>query len=205
VLVGELMSRSVARVHVATSLREAVGLLGERRVSALPVVDDEDRVVGILSEADVLALQTAADPRSRLRPPDPPSPWPEAVGAVMTPDPVVAHEGSDVAHVGQLMADTGWKSLPVVDDRGALVGMVSRSDVIRALATRDELIRDRVLRDLAQLSGRGWRVEVADGVVTVLGVETEPDGRLATAIASTAPGVRRVVIDGSVMEQPPSP
>jgi CBS domain-containing protein len=123
----------------------------------------------------------------------------------MTPDPVVAHEHSDVAHVGRLMADTGWKSMPVVGEAGVLVGMISRSDVIRALATDDVQIREAVVRDMAQLSDRDWQVEVSDGVVTVLGVRSERDSRLASSIAATAPGVRRVVVAGFEPHEPASP
>jgi CBS domain-containing protein len=95
--------------------------------------------------------------------------------------------------------------MPVVDGDGVLVGMVSRSDVIRVLATADDQIRRRIAHDYAQLTDRQWTVEVTDGLVTVRGVTSERDGRLASAIAATAPGVRRVVVDASTLGAPLSP
>ena len=191
-LVRELMVTAVASVGAESSLAEAVRLLAARRVSALPVVDEARRVVGILSEADVLRLQIAEDPRAHLAPTPPPHPWPATVSAVMTPDPVTAHTGSDVSLVALTMADTGWKSLPVVDEQDRLVGMVSRSDVIAALSTSDEEIRVRVAHDLDQLGRGGWTVAVRNGVVSIHGVVSRKDAALATAVATTVRGVRRV-------------
>jgi len=194
-LVRELMAADVASVPPQSSLAEAVRLLATRRVSALPVVDEGGLVVGILSEADVLRLQIAQDPRAHLAPTAPPEPWPDTVSAVMTPDPVTAHAGSDISSVALTMADTGWKSLPVVDDHDRLVGMVSRSDVIAALSTTDEEVRTRVEADLGQLGRGGWTVAVRNGVVRITGVQSQQDAALATAVASTSHGVRRVDVD----------
>jgi CBS domain-containing protein len=194
-LVRELMATTVASVDAQSSLAEAVRLLAARRVSALPVVDEVGRVVGILSEADVLRLQIVQDPRAHLAPTSPPEPWPATVSAVMTPDPVTAPAGSDVSLVALTMADTGWKSLPVVDDHHRLVGMVSRSDVIAALSTSDEEIRAGVARDLDQLGRGRWTVSVRNGVVNIHGVVSKKDAALATAVATTVRGVRRVDVD----------
>jgi CBS domain-containing protein len=191
-LVRELMATDVASVAAQSPLAEAVRLLATRRVSALPVVDEGRLVVGILSEADVLRLQITQDPRAHLGFTAPPEPWPDTVSAVMTPDPVTAHTGSDVSSVALTMADTGWKSLPVVDDHDRLVGMVSRSDVIAALSTADEQIRSTVQHELDRLGSGGWTVAVCNGVGSIKGVESQQDAALATAVASTSPGVRRV-------------
>ena len=200
-LVSELRTREVASVQAGSALDAAVRILADRRVSALPVVDAAHRVVGILSEADVLRLCLADDPRARMRPTDPdPGPvdgepaWPATVDEVMTPEPVTAREGSDVAEVAHLLADTGWKSLPVVDPEGRLVGMVSRSDVIRVLSTSDAEIWLHVVRDFGQVNQAQWEVRVTRGVVTLSGVAAGRDARLAAAIAATAPGVRGVVV-----------
>jgi CBS domain-containing protein len=194
-LVRELMVTDVASVAAESPLAEAVRLLAARRVSALPVVDKARRVVGILSEADVLRLQIAQDPRAHLAPTTPPQPWPDTVAAVMTPDPVTAHAGSDVSLVALRMADTGCKSLPVVDDHDRLVGMVSRSDVIAALSTADEEIRSGLEQALDQLGRSDWAVVVRNGVVSIKGVGSQQDAALATAVATTSPGVRRVEVD----------
>jgi CBS domain-containing protein len=195
-LVRELVTRDVAHLRGSSSLDSAIRVLAERHVSALPVVDDENRVVGIISEADVLRLHLSADPRAHLRPvPDPPAlQWPTTVGEVMSADPWVAREGSDVADVARVMADTGWKSVPVVDDDHVLVGMVSRSDVIRVLSTRDADIWLRLVRDFAELHQPGWTPSVSRGVVTVHGVRPGRDAQLVADLARTVPGVREVVV-----------
>ncbi len=193
-LVRELMSTTVASARPSSSLDAAVRVLAEQKVSALPVVDPSGRVVGILSEADVLRLQVTTDPRAHARPtPSSAPPWPDTVGEAMTPDPVTVTATGDVGEAALLMADTGWKSLPVVD-RGVLVGMVSRSDVIRALSTSDGEIWRHVTHDFGQITRPDWTVTVTRGVVTVHGVAAGRDARLADAIAATAPGVRRVVV-----------
>lgn len=196
-LVRELVTRDVVSVLDGSALDAAVRVLAEHHVSALPVVDAEDRVVGILSEADILRLHVATDPRAHLRPVDDgrPEPWPSAVHEVMSADPLVAHEASDVSEVARILADTGWKSLPVVGEHGELTGMVSRSDVIRALATRDADIWLRVVRDVAELDRPAWEVSVARGVVTVTGVLSRSDARLAASVVATGPGVRDVVVE----------
>jgi CBS domain-containing protein len=198
-LVRELVTRDVAFVHEVSALDAAVRVLAEQHVSALPVVDAAGRVVGILSEADVLRLYVVADPRAHLRVEvnGEPAPWPATVHEVMSAEPMVAHEGTDVADVARILADTGWKSLPVVDGDGLLVGMVSRSDVIRALSTRDADIWLRIVRDFAQLARPAWAVVVARGVVTLTGVRDAREAQLAAAVARTAPGVRdvQVVVD----------
>ena len=198
-LVSELMTTDVVAVDTECPLDAAVRLLADRRVSALPVVDRSGLVVGILSEADVLRLHLAADSRAHLRPLAATVPedatWPRYVDAVMTPDPVTVHRGADVSEVAACMADTGWKSIPVVDDHGALCGIVSRSDVIRVLGRADAEIWTQVVHDIAAVAGEGCTVEVRRGVVTLSGLESESAARVASAIASTAPGVRSVVVD----------
>jgi CBS-domain-containing membrane protein len=195
-LVRELVTREVVSVRDISALDAAVRMLAEHHVSALPVIDADGRVVGILSEADVLRLHVATDPRAHLRPVDdgPAEPWPATVAEVMSADPVVAHESSDVAEVARILADTGWKSLPVVGREGELAGMVSRSDVIRALSSRDADIWLRVVRDFAELDRSAWQAAVSRGVVTVTGVRPGREAQLAAAVAATAPGVRDVVV-----------
>ncbi|WP_457256730.1 CBS domain-containing protein [Pedococcus sp. P5_B7] len=196
-LVRELVTREVVSVRDVSALDAAVRVLAEHHISALPVIDANGRVVGILSEADVLRLHVAADPRAHLRPVDdgPVQPWPATVREVMTADPVVAHESSDVADVARTLADTGWKSLPVVGGNGELAGMVSRSDVIRALASRDADIWLRVVRDFAEVDRSSWHASVSRGVVTVTGVRPGGDARIAAAMVATGPGVRDVVVE----------
>ena len=92
----------------------------------------------------------------------------------MTADPVVARQGDHVSNVAQVLADTGWKSLPVVDDRHLLLGMISRSDAIRSLSTDDDVVRRRVERHLAALNLTAWALLVKPPVQAVAEVTRGP-------------------------------
>lgn len=189
-LVSDIMSTSVVSIHRDAQLSEAIALLAGRGVSALPVVDPEGRLVGILSEADVLRQSLPRDPRAHLRPTDPAPDREPTVDDVMTVDPVHVTRHGDCADVGQVLADTGWKSMPVVED-GRLVGMVSRSDIVRALAVDDTGLA-AALREAFTAAGHPeWVPVVRAGHVTL----SPHPGRLAEAalaIASTVAGVRSV-------------
>lgn len=193
-IVREVMSTPAFSLRSGTRLEAAIRLLAARQVSSVPIVDEHDRVLGIVSEADLLGQRIPSDPRAHLRPiPEPDRPWSELVDDVMTANPTTVQEGSDLGWVSDLFARTRWKSLPVV--RGpVLVGMISRSDVIQALTTPDVDVQQRVAREFAQIGRDDWIVEVVDGVVTLRGLQPGRETRLATAIAETAPGVRRVVV-----------
>ena len=194
-LVRELMTSPATSLRAGSRLEAAVQVLAAQHISAVPIVDAHDRVVGIVSEADILRERIAPDPRASLRPVDQPDePWHRLVDDVMTPDPVTVQENSDAGRVADLLADTGWKSLPVVNGL-RLVGVVSRSDLLHALATPDIEIEERIADEFAQIGREEWRVEVAEGVVTLRGPLPGREARLATAMAETAPGVRRVVVE----------
>jgi CBS domain-containing protein len=189
-LVSEIMSTSVVSIRREATLNEAIALLGGRGVSALPVVDPDGRLVGIVSEADVLRQSLPNDPRAHLRPTEPAPDREPTVDDIMTDDPVHVAPHGDCADVGQVLADTGWKSMPVVED-GRLVGMVSRSDIVRALAVDDAALSAAVREAFTTAGHPEWVPVVRAGHVTL----SLPPGRLAeaaVAIASTVAGVRSV-------------
>lgn len=193
-LVREIMTVPAYSVPGGSSLEMAIQLLARASLSALPVVDSGHEVIGIVSEADILRLHLTPDPRAHLRPVDlEEGRWPQLVDEVMTPDPVTVLETADVAELGQLLADTGWKSVPVTRDK-VLVGMVSRSDILRAMTTSDSAIRRHLTREFAELGRARWSVSVAEGEVTVAGTKGGREARLAQVMASAVPGVRRVVV-----------
>ena len=195
-LVRELMTSPATSLRVGSRVEEAIDLLADQHISAVPIVDDGDAVVGIVSEADILRARIVPDPRAQLRPVDDAvAPWAARVDDLKTTDPVTVEENGDVGWVAGLLADTGWRSLPVLAGR-RLVGIVSRSDVIRALATPDEQIQRRIADDYTQIGRQAWLVEVADGVVTIRGPRSGREAAIAKAIAETAPGVRRIVVEG---------
>jgi CBS domain-containing protein len=109
----------------------------------------------------------------------------------MTANPHTVWEDSDVAELARTFATTSWKSVPVV--RGdVLLGVVSRSDVIRAMSRSDEDIAAEISRTLAEIGLQAWHVDVADGVVHVTGTGSERERGAAISIAQSVKGVRHV-------------
>jgi CBS domain-containing protein len=198
-LVREVMTQPALSLPVEATTDDAIRLLVSARISCLPVLDESDRVVGVLSESDLLRAPLEPDPRAHARTGVPPPPRPHAVVAVMTPSPFTTHERADVADVAAVFAERGWKSVPVVhEDR--LIGVISRSDVLRALSRCDEEIRADVRLRIAADGLPGWRVDVRGAEVTVSRVRSARDARLAEAIAASVRGVRRVVVEVEVPE-----
>jgi CBS domain-containing protein len=196
-LVADVMTSPVVSVRRGAPLENAIQLLGAAGISALPVVDAELRVVGIVSEADILREPLPSDPRAHLRPSEATVRRDRTVDDVMTVDAVCVTTHADCSDVALALADTGWKSMPVVQD-GRLVGMVSRSDIMRSLAVPDTVITQAVLGAFAAAGHPEWAAVVRSGHVTV----DPPDADLAEAAlatASTVPGVRSVQL-GSVAE-----
>jgi len=148
VTAGELMTRDVAVVHPDTSLMEAVRLMARRGISGLPVVDDAGAIVGILTEGDLVRwhegysekqarwldmlaeggnlapsfLANIRDARNKVK-------------AVMSTGVVTVSEETPAREVARLMTSKSIKRVPVLRD-GRLVGIVARSDLVRALAER---------------------------------------------------------------------
>ena len=191
-LVREIMTSPAFSVHKDATLEAALQLMATARVTGLPVVDCAERVVGIISEADLLKADLEPDPRAHMRRAAPPSgPLPVSVGQVMTSHPHTVREDSDVAELAHTFAHTSWKSVPVV--RGdVLLGVVSRSDVIRAMARSDTDISAEISRILKEIGMPSWRVQVALGVVHITGTASDRERAAATSIAQSVRGVRRV-------------
>lgn len=198
-LVADVMTSPAVSIRRGATLEDAIQLLGAAGISALPVVDAELRVVGIISEADVLREPLPPDPRAHLRPQEAISRRDRTVDEVMTVDAVCATTHTDCSDVALALADTGWKSMPVVEE-GRLVGMVSRSDILRSLAVPDTVITQAVLGAFAAAGHPEWVAVVRSGHVTI----DPPDTNLveaALATAATVPGVRSVQL-GSTEEAP---
>ena len=188
-LVREVMSMSVRSVSAGAAVDEAMLLLSTHRITSLPVVDGEagvdGRVVGILSEADVLRHVMSGDPRASLRPVTGRAPAARVVRELMTAEPYLTRPGADVREVAEAMLAHGWKSVPVVD-AGALVGVLSRSDVVRALSRGDEAIAADLAQAYACIGRASWQVGVDAGVAQVTGPVTAAE----QAIARSATGIR---------------
>ena len=184
-LVRDVMTSPAVTVTPYTTAHEALRLLDECHITALPVVDDDGVVVGVVSEADLLAL--IPDGRHS----DPLAPVGAAatrrVRELMTHPAVTVDADSKVIAAVELMRSSVMKSLPVVLN-GRIVGVVSRSDLVRVLAHTDDRIRYDVI-GLFRADGANWLVDVSDGVVTISGPVTDRQRRDAEAIARSVTGV----------------
>ncbi|MDQ2756945.1 MAG: CBS domain-containing protein [Actinomycetota bacterium] len=206
-LVRDIMTTPVASVGEHTSCVEALAVLAVRRLTALPVTDSGGAVIGLLSEVDLLRSALEADPRSHLGPTQTHGePLPPVVADLMTRSPVTVDEGGDVAELAHLFVRTSFKSFPVVRD-GLLVGVVSRSDVVRAIARPQDVVLAEVRAVLAELGSSGWEATIAQGEVLVTGPATAREQDLATHLAASVLGVRavRVVPAAADPTSPPTP
>ena len=193
--VQDVMTQHPITVTADAHIKGVVILLAKHRISSLPVVDARDRICGVVSEADLIRDAFPSDPRAHLRHhEDAIHTQARLVSDVMTPQAVTVHQTTDVADLVELMNARGLKSLPVVDDQARVVGMVSRSDLVRVRARADDLVRHEVDLLLSSLGHRDWLVDVRDGLVAVEGPETSLDRSIAAVAAQTVAGVVGVAV-----------
>lgn len=116
-LVQDAMTIGLLTTTPGSPILEAAETLVAHRITGLPVVDDSMRLLGILSEKDVLRLLDSAPTRA----------W--QVRDVMTPDVVTFNLDDDLFDVCECLAKNEFRRVPVLD-RGRLVGIISRADLI---------------------------------------------------------------------------
>ncbi len=135
--VEDVMTTHPVTVTEAATVQEALQLLDTYSVTSLPVVDPAGRIRGVVSEADLIRDRVRPDPLHREAPGSrPPTPLP-LVGDVCSRHAVTAHPHDDLADVVELLTSTAIKSVPVVDRKGVVLGVLSRSDVVHLLARAD--------------------------------------------------------------------
>lgn len=155
-IVADVMTKDVVVVEAEDDFKTCVRLIHRHRISALPVVDPVTRrLVGVLSESDLLAKERERDSRPVL----PPARWiadqvaaARNAGDLMTSPAVSISPTATVAEAARLMYRKGVKCLPVVDAAGGVVGVVSRSDLLKTFMRSDESIRTDILEDLLRRS-----------------------------------------------------
>jgi CBS domain-containing protein len=213
----DVMTSDVITVKGDASIPEVARVLADRGISAVPVVDDQNRVIGMVSEGDLLHRTETGTERRRAW-------WLELVAStnqlatdyirsnsglvkdVMTCDVLSVSETTPVADIAILLEANRIKRVPVLRD-GRLVGIVSRANLVRALAmTTSEPFGtaeadDRAIRDklLAELRAQKWaevspaNVTVKDGIVHLWSsYYSEPEKRALIVAAENIPCVRRV-------------
>jgi len=183
-----------------TGFKEIAGLLAEHRISALPVVDDAGRLVGVVSEADLL-LKEAFGPAEHHQLVETGRTRREHAKAaallardLMTSPAVTIGADAPIAEAARVMHDRAVKRLPVVDEDGRVVGIVTRSDLLRVFLRPDALIREDVVEGL--IVRTLWmdpipiEVRVSDGVVELSGqVDRKSDIRVLTNMVGALDGV----------------
>ncbi|KAA2261842.1 CBS domain-containing protein [Solihabitans fulvus] len=179
----DIMTRPVVCVRPDSTLTHAAVLLHDNGFAALPVVDADQRVVGIIGETDVIARRLrSGDGRAAV------------VAEAMTAPVFVLHPDETVAEVARQLLGRGLRSAPIVA-AGVVVGVVSRRDVMRALAHEDNTVAAQVRYRLTDYFGQGRRfdVEADDGVVIVRGdFLDQAEQGMVRALAHIVPGVREV-------------
>jgi CBS domain-containing protein len=213
----DIMSTKIVTVSPSTTVREIAALMVEKHVSGLPVLNDNGTLVGIVSEGDLLRRPEIGTQKHRRR-------WASfftgvdeqareftkshglRAGDVMTKQVVHVSEATPLGVVVGLMEKHDVKRLPVLTD-AKLVGIVSRADLLRALAMQQAeplappAESDATLRDTMNdvLATEEWamsamvNVIVSDGVMHLWGVIDSNDQRQALRVAAeNIPGVNAI-------------
>jgi len=204
--VRDVMVAPVITVRPSTTVKEVAELFLERKISAAPVLDSQQKLAGIVSEGDLLHRVEAGTERHR-------SWWLKGiignetlaaeyvkshglkVSDVMTRDVITAAPETPLHEVATLMEKNAIKRLPILEN-GQLVGIVSRANLIQAVATARKLLdiplSDTTIREniLSQLKKQPWahtmmlNVTVNAGVVDLWGIAESAAERKAIRIAA---------------------
>ncbi|MGW7368796.1 CBS domain-containing protein [Streptomyces sp. NPDC054841] len=177
--VGELMTRDVVRVRRDTPFKELVRVLSDHRVTAVPVVDAEDRPLGVVSEGDLLRKTSDQAGSTALLPVPDVDAWERAKAEgttaeeLMSAPAVCARPEWTVVEAARLMEVQNVKRLPVVDEKDRLLGIVSRRDLLGIFLRDDEAIRQEIVSDVLVRTLRqdpsAVTVEVREGQVVLHG------------------------------------
>jgi CBS domain-containing protein len=214
---SDIMVTQVVAVAPDAPVREVAKLMVERRISGLPVVDGGGKVLGVVSEGDLIRrpeLGTDEQPSAWLRvflsADDRARDFVKTHGLrardVMTAPAISVTPDATLGEVVRVMERHHIKRLPVVKD-GKLAGLLTRTDMLRALLARQALpeagvphsdgeIRGRVMQ---ALEGADWggsaivNVQVVEGVAHLWGAVDSDDQRRALRLAvESVPGVKGV-------------
>jgi CBS-domain-containing membrane protein len=214
---ADVMVGNVITVRSGTSIEKIAETLLANRISAVPVVDDSDVPLGIVSEGDLIHRVESDTERHR-------SWWLEILigkeslarefvksharkaADVMTRPVITIKADTRLGDIAALLDKHQIKRVPVVDDQGKLIGIVSRANLVQALvkmnkAASEAAVEDSVLQSniLAQLRSKPWadasnlNVIVNNGKVELWGVVDSEAERNAIRVAvEVTPGVREV-------------
>ncbi|ALO12492.1 CBS domain-containing protein [Streptomyces venezuelae] len=183
--VDDVMTHAVVSARLDAPVKEIVRSMRRWGVSAVPVLSAEGRVVGVVSDADVLGKVPGEDRDDAGS---------VTAGSLMSAPPVTVPRGATIAGAARLMARGHLKRLPVVDEDGRPVGVVSRSDLLKIYLRSDaelaEDVRHELLTHLIPEGDASLTVRVEDGAVKLAGrlPESVP-AALALRLTRSVPGV----------------
>jgi len=199
--VKDVMTRDVVTVEPWTPLREVARLMVERRVSGLPVVDEDGSVIGVVSEGDILVKERGQvgerslfDHMLEVNGSEGVKHDAQDAANAMTSPAVTIRPDRAVSEAAALMLDRSVNRLPVVDHHGALLGIVTRADLVRAFVRGDaaierEIREDVILRTLWNVPDR-FTVGVDSGEVTIEGeVADAESAEMLVRFVERVPGV----------------
>lgn len=203
--VEDVMTGHVVSVGADASFKEIVEMLAQHRVSAMPVVDTDGQVVGVVSEADLLhkmelpglhqgrhlwQRKQRREARGKATG--------DAARDLMSAPAVTVGLGTAVGMAAHMMEREQVKRLPVVDQPGRLVGIVSRGDLLRVYLRADADIaaevRDEVLVRTLWIDPASISISVDRGVVTLTGTtDRRSTTDIVVRLTESVPGVVDVV------------
>ncbi len=223
----DVMTTLVISVGPNKPINEIAKLLVRRRISAVPVIDKDNKLLGIVSEGDLVHRIRGDNelPRSWWLSllgdsSDAPQEYMRSHGKtakdVMTKDVVSATKFTSIAELAELLENKGIKRVPIVE-AGKIIGIVSRANIIQALvaqddknmpkaATSDQEIREILLKEIGNHSWANnatLNVVVSDGVIRYWGFVDSEDARNALQLAANnVPGVKGIEDNLSVFNMP---
>ncbi|UGX98079.1 CBS domain-containing protein [Bradyrhizobium barranii subsp. barranii] len=220
----DVMVSPVITVDANATVREVAQLLLARRISAVPVVDADNKILGIVTEGDLIHRAEAGTER-------PYSWWLRLltgdaqlatdyvkshavkVNDIMTRDVVTAAPDTPLHDIATLLEENQIKRVPIVNQQGQLVGLVSRANLLQAIAsarpTLEISLPDSTIRRklLDELKTQPWahtfnlNVTVQSGIVDLWGFAPSAAERVAIRVAAEAiPGV--VTVNDHLLEPP---
>ena len=146
--VADVMTRAPLTVRPETSITEVIQALAERKISGLPVVDQTGKLVGVISETDLMWQETGVTPPAYIMILDSviylenPTRYQkdlhkalgQTAGEVMSRDPITTTADKPLPDAARVMHDRNIRRLPVLDGAGKVVGILTRGDIVRAMA-----------------------------------------------------------------------
>jgi len=211
--VKDVMTTDVVSVRESAQYKDIVAVLCGLHVSACPVLDEADHLVGVVSEADLLLKEVGREALggyliSSGRRAEQAKAAGVTAAELMTAPAVTIRPDDSLADAARLMHDRHVKRLPVVDQTGRLVGIVSRVDLLSVFGRPDSEIRATVVKDIIAgdfvLNPAAFDVQVTSGIVTITGqVETQAVAQHLLGALRHAEGV--VGVRSRLRFPPPEP